>query len=200
MSVSPIPAEPDSEDSMKLTAPLHSPIRRIHPKKCSALLDAQRDRSLTVWACQLCSWRTCIEPPVAQAVQRQPADGRRRPHHRQAIFILAGLPGITRRAPVRGTWLRTVSLPCIIGLIRHGCGVRVAKNCLSLVRYYCLAILDKHHHPDITLGQGIKLLTMCTDELKRRLPIDFKGMVVKAVKADGIVDIEFDDDKVVKSA
>merc|ERR1712000_328698 len=67
-------------------------------------------------------------------------------------------------------------------------------------QYYCLSILDKHHHPDITLGQGIKILTMCTDELKRRLPIDFKGMVVKAVKADGIVDIEFDDDKVVKSA
>jgi 20S proteasome subunit beta 4 len=65
-------------------------------------------------------------------------------------------------------------------------------------RYYCLSLLDKHHHPDITLGQGIKLLTMCVDELKRRLPIDFKGMVVKAVKADGIVDIEFDDDRVVK--
>lgn len=41
---------------------------------------------------------------------------------------------------------------------------------------------------------------MCTDELKRRLPIDFKGMVVKAIKTDGIIDIEFDDDKVVKSA
>ena len=66
------------------------------------------------------------------------------------------------------------------------------------LRYYCLSILDKHHHPDITLGQGIKLMTMCTDELKRRLPIDFKGMVVKAVTKDGIVDIEFDDDKVVK--
>lgn len=67
-------------------------------------------------------------------------------------------------------------------------------------RYYCLSILDKHHHPDITLGQGIKILIMCTDELKRRMPIDFKGMTVKAVTKDGIVDIEFDDDKVVKSA
>ena len=67
-------------------------------------------------------------------------------------------------------------------------------------RYYCLSILDKHHHPDITLGQGIKLLNLCADELKRRLPIDFKGLVVKAVTKDGIRDIEFDDDKVVKSA
>jgi 20S proteasome subunit beta 4 len=71
---------------------------------------------------------------------------------------------------------------------------------LLCLRYYCLSLLDKHHHPDITLGQGIKLMTMCIDELKRRLPIDFKGMTVKAIKADGIVDIEFDDDRIVKSA
>lgn len=61
-----------------------------------------------------------------------------------------------------------------------------------------MALLDKHHHPDITLAQGIKLLNMCIDELKRRLPIDFKGVLVKAIKADGIIDIEFDDDRVVK--
>lgn len=43
-------------------------------------------------------------------------------------------------------------------------------------QFYCLSILDKHHHPDISLDQGLKLLEMCTDELKRRLPIDFKGV------------------------
>ncbi len=43
-------------------------------------------------------------------------------------------------------------------------------------RYYCLSILDKHHHPDISYEQGLKILRMCTDELKRRLPIDFKGV------------------------
>jgi 20S proteasome subunit beta 4 len=63
-----------------------------------------------------------------------------------------------------------------------------------------LSILDKHHNPDITLDQGIKLLNMCVDELKRRMPIDFKGMTVKAVKADGVIDIQFDDDRIVKSA
>ena len=71
---------------------------------------------------------------------------------------------------------------------------------LTLLRYYCLSILDKHHHPDITLHQGIKILNMCTDELKRRLPIDFKGMIVKAVTKDGIRDVEFDDDRIVKAA
>ena len=46
----------------------------------------------------------------------------------------------------------------------------------SSYRYYCLSILDKHHHPDIDLEQGMRILGMCIDELKRRLPIDFKGV------------------------
>lgn len=49
-----------------------------------------------------------------------------------------------------------------------------------LRRYYCLSILDKHHHPDIDFDQGLKILRMCTDELQRRLPIDFKGVSEKA--------------------
>jgi 20S proteasome subunit beta 4 len=67
-------------------------------------------------------------------------------------------------------------------------------------QYYCLSILDKHHHPDIDFEQGMKILRLCTDELKRRLPVDFKGMLVKVVTKDGIREEEYDDDKVVKSA
>jgi len=48
-------------------------------------------------------------------------------------------------------------------------------------RYYCLSILDKHHHPDIDFEQGLKILRLCTDELKRRLPIDFKGVWLSAL-------------------
>ncbi|KAH0152212.1 hypothetical protein KCU67_g9918, partial [Aureobasidium melanogenum] len=36
---------------------------------------------------------------------------------------------------------------------------------------------------------------MCTDELKRRLPIDFKGMTVKVVTKDGIREEEYKDDE-----
>jgi 20S proteasome subunit beta 4 len=71
-------------------------------------------------------------------------------------------------------------------------------SCWWLCRYYCLSLLDKHHQPDIDLDRGMELLRLCADELKRRLPIDFKGMVVKAVTKDGIIDMPFDDDKVVK--
>ena len=71
---------------------------------------------------------------------------------------------------------------------------------ISLARYYCLSILDKHHHPDISFEQGMKILRMCTDELQRRLPIDFKGMVVKVVRQGGIEEIEYDMSKQVLSA
>jgi 20S proteasome subunit beta 4 len=58
-------------------------------------------------------------------------------------------------------------------------------------QYYCLSTLDKHHHPDISLEQGMKILRMCTDELKRRLPIDFKGVIVKVVDKDGIREVDY---------
>lgn len=63
----------------------------------------------------------------------------------------------------------------------------------NMKRYYCLSILDKHHQPDIDFERGLKLLRLCTDELKRRLPIDFKGMLVKVVTKDGIRDVEYED-------
>jgi len=68
---------------------------------------------------------------------------------------------------------------------------RVGLTHSPLTRYYCLSLLDKHHHPDIDFEQGMKILGMCSDELKRRLPIDFKGLYVKVVTKDGIRDQEF---------
>jgi len=32
-------------------------------------------------------------------------------------------------------------------------------------QYYCLSILDKHHHPDIDLERGLELMKMCHDEV-----------------------------------
>lgn len=33
-------------------------------------------------------------------------------------------------------------------------------------QYYCLSILDKHHHPDIPLEKGLELMRMCRDEVR----------------------------------
>ena len=67
-------------------------------------------------------------------------------------------------------------------------------------QYYCLSILDKHHHPDIDFDQGMKILRMCTDELRRRLPVDFKGMMVRIVTKDGIRIQEYNADEYPVSA
>ncbi|KAJ5105482.1 proteasome subunit beta type-4 [Penicillium alfredii] len=67
-------------------------------------------------------------------------------------------------------------------------------------QFYCLSILDKHHNPNISLDEGIKLLGMCTDELKRRLPIDYKGVLVKVVTKEGVKVVDFDNDRIVRSA
>lgn len=44
--------------------------------------------------------------------------------------------------------------------------------------YYVLSLLDRHHRPGLTLEEGIELLKLCVDEIKRRIPIDFKGIQV----------------------
>jgi 20S proteasome subunit beta 4 len=79
-------------------------------------------------------------------------------------------------------------------VISHGDGI------LTAYRYYCLSLLDKHHHPDIDLKRGMEILKMCSDELKRRLPVDFKGLYVKVVTKEGIKEEEFLDDKPVLPA
>lgn len=60
-------------------------------------------------------------------------------------------------------------------------------------QYYCLSTLDKHHHPDISFEEGMKILRMCTDELRRRLPIDFKGVLVKVITKDGVREEPYED-------
>ncbi|GKT84689.1 proteasome subunit beta type-2 [Colletotrichum tofieldiae] len=139
----------------------------------TALLDAQRDGPLPSGLANF------IRGELASSLRS------RKPYN--VNLLLGGVDPITQKPALY--WLDYLASLAPVPYAAHG-----------YAQYYCLSILDKHHHPDITLGQGIKILNMCTDELKRRLPIDFKGMTVKAVTKDGIVDIEFDDDKVVKAA
>jgi 20S proteasome subunit beta 4 len=124
-------------------------------------------------------------------------------------LLLGGVDPITHKPSLY--WLDYLAALAAVPYAAHGYAQYVPSESYPLSvaaasyanvspRYYCLSILDKHHHPDIDIEQGMKLLNLCADELKRRLPIDFKGMVVKAVTKDGIIDMDFDDDRVVKSA
>ncbi|OAA39944.1 Proteasome, subunit alpha/beta [Metarhizium rileyi] len=115
---------------------------------------------------------------LAHFVRGELATSLRSRHPYNVNLLMGGVDPITGKPHLY--WLDYLASLAEVPYAAHG-----------YAQYYCLSILDKHHNPEINLQQGIKLLKMCADELKRRLPIDFKGMVVKAIKADGIEDIEF---------
>jgi len=97
-------------------------------------------------------------------------------------LLLGGFDGRTEKPTLY--WIDYLASAAPLPYAAHG-----------YAQYYCLSILDKHHHPDIDFDQGLKILRMCSDELKRRLPIDFKGLIVKVVTKDGIREQEWVDDK-----
>lgn len=100
-------------------------------------------------------------------------------------LLLGGMDPITKKPSLY--WLDYLAALAPVPYAAHGYAQYVCLACgqsqnfqeyilTGPYRYYCLSILDKHHHPDIDFEQGMKILRMCTDELKRRLPIDFKGV------------------------
>lgn len=52
--------------------------------------------------------------------------------------------------------------------------------------YYVLSLLDRHHRPGMTLEEGLELTKLCVEEIKRRIPLDFKGIQIKIVDKNGI--------------
>ncbi|KTW28970.1 hypothetical protein T552_01601 [Pneumocystis carinii B80] len=62
----------------------------------------------------------------------------------------------------------------------------VPYACHGYGSYYVLSLLDRYYQQDITLDDGLKLLKMCLDEMKMRLPIDLKGFTIKLVDKNGI--------------
>ncbi|KAI9865979.1 MAG: Proteasome subunit beta type-4 [Trichoglossum hirsutum] len=139
---------------------------------------------------QLYSMRNEVDlSPSAMAnfVRRELASSLRSRKPYMVNLLLGGVDPITDKPSLH--WLDYLAALAPVPYAAHG-----------YAQYYCLSILDKHHQPDIDLDRGIELLRLCTDELKRRLPIDFKGVIVKVVTKDGIREIEYDDSKPVQSA
>ncbi|EDO14626.1 hypothetical protein Kpol_322p3 [Vanderwaltozyma polyspora DSM 70294] len=56
--------------------------------------------------------------------------------------------------------------------------------------FYTFSLLDHHYRPDMSLEEGLKLLKLCIAELDKRMPVDFKGVIVKVVDKDGIREVE----------
>lgn len=56
--------------------------------------------------------------------------------------------------------------------------------------FYTFSLLDHHYRPDMTTEEGLKLLKLCIEELERRMPVDFKGVLVKVVDKDGVREVD----------
>lgn len=52
--------------------------------------------------------------------------------------------------------------------------------------FYTFSLLDRHYRPDMTEDEGLELLKRCISELNKRMPVDFKGVMVKVVSKDGV--------------
>lgn len=52
--------------------------------------------------------------------------------------------------------------------------------------FYTFSLLDHHYRPDMTMEEGLKLLKLCIEELDKRMPVDFKGVIVKVVDKQGV--------------
>lgn len=64
--------------------------------------------------------------------------------------------------------------------------VRLPYAAHGYAAYYILSLLDRHWKPDLSLDQGLELLEKCVAELRMRMPLDFKGIQVKAVDQTGV--------------
>lgn len=57
--------------------------------------------------------------------------------------------------------------------------------------FYTFSLLDHHYRKNMTQQEGLELLKLCVDELDKRMPVDFKGVIVKIVDKDGIRIVDF---------
>lgn len=71
-----------------------------------------------------------------------------------------------------------------------GTNVELPYAAHGYAAFYTMSLLDHHYRPDFTEEQGLHLMRLCIEELQKRLPIDFKGVFVKVVDANGVREIE----------
>ncbi len=153
-----------------------SAICRVHTSQHPALFDAKRYGPGALCCCKLCPRRACEELEIEETIYRQLALGGIGSYYEETQSLLDGLFSGFGTSSLRSSRLCSVCRRLTMKHKGWDCWYETEGLLTLWARYYCLSILDKHHHPDINYEQGIKILRMCTDELKRRLPIDFKGV------------------------
>ncbi|KAH3687755.1 hypothetical protein WICPIJ_001262 [Wickerhamomyces pijperi] len=57
--------------------------------------------------------------------------------------------------------------------------------------FYTTSLLDRHYREDLNTEEGLELLKLCVKELETRMPVDFKGLLVKIIDNDGVRVVDF---------
>ncbi|CAG8700869.1 13197_t:CDS:2, partial [Racocetra fulgida] len=83
----------------------------------------------------------------------------------------------------------TTSKPHLYWIDYLGSSVEVPFAAHGYGSYYCMSILDRYHHPDITLDEAKVLVKKCIDELKSRFVINLLDFKIKVTDQDGIREI-----------
>jgi 20S proteasome subunit beta 4 len=56
--------------------------------------------------------------------------------------------------------------------------------------YFCMSLMDRHYHPNLSVEEAKELLRKCIHELKTRFIANLPKFVVKIIDKDGIREVE----------
>ncbi|KYQ96832.1 proteasome subunit beta type 2 [Tieghemostelium lacteum] len=80
--------------------------------------------------------------------------------------------------------------PSVFYLDYMGSLQKLNFGCHGYAAYFLLGLLDRHHQPNLSLEDGVKLMKMCVTELQTRFLVNGKYKL-KFVSKDGITEIPF---------
>ncbi|KAF3916486.1 hypothetical protein ABW20_dc0100671 [Dactylellina cionopaga] len=129
---------------------------------------------------QLYTMRHSYDLPVsnvASFVRSELASSLRSRHPYTVNMLIGGYD--TKKEKPELYWLDYLASSAEIPYAAHG-----------YAQYYCLSILDAHYKKEMGVDEVVGLMKDCHAELKRRMPIDFKGLLVKIVDKDGVRELE----------
>jgi 20S proteasome subunit beta 4 len=62
---------------------------------------------------------------------------------------------------------------------------KIDKGAFGYGSYFCLSLMDKLYHPDMTVEEAVDLVDKCIKEIRLRLVVAPQNFVIKIVDKDG---------------
>ncbi|CAG8780885.1 12288_t:CDS:2, partial [Gigaspora rosea] len=118
-----------------------------------------------------------LTPKAAATFTRKELATSLRSRHPYQVFLLIAGYDITTSSP-HLYWIDYLGSSAEVPFAAHGYGA-----------YYCLSILDRYHHPNLTLDEAKGLIKKCIDELNNRFIVNLSDFKIKVTDQDGIREI-----------